>query len=299
MYLREIFHDIETNGPQPLKKGDTIKVYHGFRDYNQALEVAKYGLSGATKVPRVYSYESDNNPKGLFVSSKFEPTKQFAAGYKLTVVMEFVADYSELEAPIWPGGSWTGYGGYSKYWGHGIEGRRNRNQARKELSKKYETPDEYTPEWVKLSDDPYKAELLMSGSEPQALFVGHLNPKRISAFYVREVKNQEYASDWTRMSREEFMEKYTEQMDKSYKSQHKYKVFNPDDDFDPEVFMKGLADTFPRSDVRKNLSYMWKYVMADKNKVQAFKDHFGQELWPKQMPAAFNWLKREFKNEGS
>lgn len=293
MLLRELFHDIEIGEPQPLKKDDTIRVFHGFRDYNQALDVAKHGLSGADKVPRVYSYESDNNPKGLFVSSRFNASKQFAAAYKLAVIMEFVADYSELEAPIWPGGSWTGYGQYSQYWGHGAEGRRKRNLARKEKAKEYEQPDEYRPEWVNLSDDPYKAELLLQGSEPQALYIGHLNPKRIVAFYVREIQNQEYKTDWIKLTREEFMERY--QVDKDYRSKMKYKLFEPDEEFDPDLFIQRIQSQFKISDAKDTIKRMWDMVKKDKYRLAVFRDTFGQELWPKQMPAAFNWMKRTFK----
>ena len=50
-------YDTETS---PLKAGDTITVYHGYNDYNNAILTAKYGISGAEKANRVYSYEFDN-----------------------------------------------------------------------------------------------------------------------------------------------------------------------------------------------------------------------------------------------
>lgn len=298
MLLRELFHDIDQDDLKPLKKDDTIRVFHGFNNHNTALLVAKKGLSGAQKVPRVYSYESDNNPKGLFVTGKFKVAAEFVGSYKLAVIMEFVADYSELEAPVWPGGSWTGFGGYSQYFGWGPEGRRKRHQTRKDTEKSYKDNKE-NPEWVSLSDNPHMADMLLNKGESQALFVGHLNPNRIVAFYVKPVKDLVFQGDWVKLSRDEFLEKYQQELDPKHNDENKYKMFSPDENFSPEVFKERLLTRFGSKtsmDLDNILGSMWNRIKQDQHKMQMFQQYIGMYLWPKQMPAAFNWFKREYKN---
>lgn len=295
MRLRELYHDIEINKEQPLKKGDVVRVFHGFNNHQEALIVAQKGLSGAQKVPRVYSYESDNNPKGLFVTGQFKIAEKFVGSYKLSVIMEFDASYEELEAPVWPGGSWTGYGQYSQYWGWGSEGRRKRNAARKDIKSKYDS-DQDAPEWIKLSDDPYMADLLLNSSESQSLFVGHLNAKNIKAFYVRPIENLVYTSEWIKLSRKEFLDKYLSNIDPKHENKIKYKMFDPDESFSPELFKQRLNAKFPGAmDLDDTLSRIWQRVKNDKHKIQMFDQYFGMYFWPKQMPAAFNWFKKEFR----
>lgn len=299
MLLRELLAEIHHvyGTEEPLKKGDTITVYHGYNNYNDALLAAKHGLSGGVKVPRVYSYESDNNPKGLFVTPKFKTATEFSGGYKLSVILEFDADLSELEAPVWPGGSWTGFGGYSQYFGWGAEGRAKRNKARKEIEKTA-GKDEYAPEYVKVSDNPHLADMLLNKGEPQALYVGHLNPNRIKAFHVRELNDDRtWKGEWTSYSREEFLQKYSELEDKKHKprSEYEYKMFSPDEEFSGELFKQRLQEKFKGSlNLDGALANMWKMVSNDKYKASNFKETFGKYLWPKQLPAAFNWLKRTY-----
>ena len=45
-----------------LKDSDYIRVFHGFRDMEDAIAACRYGISGKSRVGRVYSYEADNNP---------------------------------------------------------------------------------------------------------------------------------------------------------------------------------------------------------------------------------------------
>jgi hypothetical protein len=295
MLLRELFHDIEVDDQQPLKKGDTVRVFHGFNNYNDAILAVKYGLSGAQKVPRVYSYESDNNPKGLFVTGKFKTAASFAGSYKYGVIIEFTADYSELEAPVWPGGSWTGYGGYSQYFGWGPEGRRGRAKARKDAEDNARS-DKYNPEWVTLSDNPHLADMMLNKGETQALFIGHLNPNRITTVYVKVYENHIANGDWIKLSSNEFLEKYGNDIDPKHKNENRDKVFAPDEDFNPELFKERLGAKY-----NKTLNFddvfgrMWKHIKTDKHKQMMFNQYFDMYVWPKQKPGLFNWLKRTYK----
>jgi len=295
MLIRELFHDIEVDGNQPLKKGDTIRVFHGFNNYNEAILAVQYGLSGAQKVPRVYSYESDNNPKGLFVTGKFKTAASFAGSYKYAIIIEFNAEYDELEAPVWPGGSWTGYGGYSQYFGWGPEGRRGRSKARKDAENAAKT-DKYNPEWVTLSDNPHLADMMLNKGETQALFIGHLNPKRISTVYVKEYENFVANGDWVKMTRDEFLSNYANQFDEKHKTNHKDKMFAPDENFNPELFKQRLLAKYNKGmDLDDVFRRMWQHVKTDKHKQSMFNQYFDMYVWPKQKPALFNWLKNTYK----
>jgi hypothetical protein len=103
---------------EPLKDNDTIRVYHGFNDFDDAIIAVKYGLSGKEKARRIYSYEANNNPYGLFVTLDFEKAKDFSHPRKdgTVVVFELNVKVSDLEAPVWPGGAFTTPGQYSQYW---------------------------------------------------------------------------------------------------------------------------------------------------------------------------------------
>lgn len=296
--LSEIHHDYRNlnydTKTSPLKAGDTITVFHGYNDYNNAILTAKHGLSGAEKANRVYSYEFDNNPKGLFVTPNFKVASQFISGYKIAVIIEFDAHLSELEAPAWPTGGWVGYGGYSQNWGWGAQGRAARRQAQKKLSAQHKD-DPQNPESVRLSDDPYLANMMLSSGESQALYIGHLNPTRIKAFHVKEFdSNRVPTSDWNTLSRDEFLSKYEELLDPK-KSKKSFKMFNPDDEFDPEVFLNKMSAEMKISNVYETLIRIAKYVFTDQHKMTQFQQYLGNYLWPKQIPAAFNWLKREYK----
>lgn len=53
---------------EPLKRGDTVRVFHGFDNVTEAIIAARYGISGQLRPARKYSYEANTNPKGLFVT---------------------------------------------------------------------------------------------------------------------------------------------------------------------------------------------------------------------------------------
>lgn len=294
--INEIHHQlrIEKEPTEPFKTEDTITVYHGFRDIEDAVLIAKYGTSGAKRANRVYSYEFDNNPYGIFVSPYLNTAKDFGS-----VVFEFDAKMSELEPPVWPGGTWTGQGGLSQYWGHGREGKAKRSTAQKLLRQKYR--EEENPEWIRNSDDPLLANTLGGIGEPQALFVGHLNPNRIKKVHLRDYdrKTNSYTSDWYSISAKEFLEKKSsDEYEKSEKIHDvRSKAFEPDEKFNGETFVKRMSEKYNgKINVEHSLGNMWKvYVLNSKtNRGQMFKQHFNMYLWPKQMPDAFNWFKKKY-----
>ena len=87
----------------PIKETDKIRVYHGFSQFRNGLLAAKYGITGKERAKRVYSYESGNNPKGLFVTTDFKVAKEFSSGTPF-VIVEFDTLYNNLESPTWVGG---------------------------------------------------------------------------------------------------------------------------------------------------------------------------------------------------
>ena len=295
--INEIHHVLKRGQEpdSPFEKEDTITVYHGFRDIDDAILVAKYGTSGAKRANRVYSYESDNNPKGLFVTPDLETAKEFGS-----VVFEFDSNMSELEPPVWPSGGYTVQGGYSQYWGHGREGRAKRASRQRDLRLQHKS-DERNPEWIKQSDDPLLAMTLAGMGERQALFVGHLNPKRIKRVYLRDFdrKTYTYTSDWYSLSPKEFLEKYpSDEYEKNEKFRDtKDKVFEPDEKFDGETFIERMSKRYGgRINIEESLGNIWEaYVLDSKtNKGHAFNQQFKMFLWPKQIPDAFNWFKRKY-----
>src|SRR5882672_11349947 len=84
---------------QPLKSKDTLRVFHGFHSFRDAYRAAIYGLTGRERADRRYSYEFDNNPHGLFVTLSLKAAREFTGSYEDQVIMEFVANESDLEAP--------------------------------------------------------------------------------------------------------------------------------------------------------------------------------------------------------
>lgn len=169
---------------QPFKAGDTVRVFHGFYALSDAIIAAKVGLSGAERADRRFSYEFNNNPKGLFVTLKLSVAEEFA--FKGPII-EFVAAWTDLEAPVWPGNGYTVQGQVALYFGGGATGRADRRRRHRELSADVQQQIVRNPEHlqhVAQSDDPYRAYLLSSGREYQALYIGHLEPQAIAAKYA-------------------------------------------------------------------------------------------------------------------
>lgn len=295
--LLEIHHDygdIDYNTKfQPIKSGDTVKVFHGYRDLSDAVSAARYGLSGKMKADRNYSFEFDNNPYGLFVTLNLVSAEKFASGsVHDQVIMEFVANVDELEPPVWPGGGYTVQGQMAQYFGHGGSGKVARKQAQADREN-----DDYQPEHVLQSDKKYLSSLMTSG-EYQALYVGHLSPDRITGFMVRPGgKNFHYKAPWERLTREEFIERYGRVKPKreDYSSE---RIYGPNDDFNGDEFLKRMAEKNDTTvdQVDSYLRNFWRYVSGGQNRSGTFADQMKSYIWPKQVRPAIFWMKDRYKN---
>ena len=240
--------DIDNN--EPLRDNESIVVYHGYSKFDEAILAAKFGLSGKERAKRIYSYESGNNPKGLFVSVDFGTVeRQFAHG---GVIVEFSTKVSDLEAPVWVGGrSYFVQGEYTKSF-------KDDDERQQQQLANRETHGESEYEAISNSDRPELAWALFEGPEKQALFTGDLNPNMIRIFWVNERLKNDRRTDgqWERLSRKEFLKRYDN--DKELKTtQHQYsndkepsysedyyskqsKWFQPAEDFNIDVFKARL-----------------------------------------------------------
>ena len=288
---------------KPLKKNDTFRVFHGFYLMSDAVHTAKYGLTGAEYADRRYSYESNNNPKGLFVTLKLDVAKEFSS----QVIIEFVAREDELEPPVWPGGGYTVQGQMAQYFPHGAAGRAARAARRKESGKETENSIRKNPNDMKhvmFSDDRYKAMLLFASREHQALYMGHLNPSRISAFWVSDQPQRDgkYAT-WSRLSVQDFLEKYgTKEEKRSYEKDVSRRVFAPEDNFDPELFKERITKAIRSNSEDANpdelMRDIYNFYLKDGQgrRVERFQQVMHHYLWPKQLGPALRWIVKNYSN---
>jgi len=295
------------NITEPFKEDDILTVYHGFNDFDEAYSAVVNGLSGKERVPRRYSYESNNNPYGLFVSLDRKTVEEFTGSYGIAVIAEIKAKYSDLESPVWPGGSYTVQGGYSQYWSvNNLEKEREqqrlknreeiRNKAKEQIEKnrQFGRPDD---QYVSIyhSDRPELAASLL-GAEYQALFVGHLNPGDIEYLWVREPASDGYHhinDPFIRMSRDEFLEKFSNyELDKKssvYDRIYHRKIFLPNEEFDPDKFVNYMIEKY-----NLDIDYLKEVIIS--NTDYTAKLYF----WPKQIPGFLEWVEeiKDEKNNG-
>jgi hypothetical protein len=234
----------------PLYDNETIRVYHGFNKYEDAIIAAKFGLTGQEKAIRIYSYESNNNPNGLFVTLDYETAKKFtypSGDRGIVVVMELSVKVGDLEAPVWPSGSYTVQGQMSQYWKDSEDRKINGT-----LKARVEASNSAIP-FVRDSDRPEVAAALI-GNERQALFVGNINPNMIKAIFFGESGRHGYSPDrLERISRQEFLNKFeTHEPERDYRGGYtdkgeqyhkkKERIFKPNDDFNMEIFNKECVE---------------------------------------------------------
>jgi hypothetical protein len=214
---------------KPLKDTETIRVYHGFYSYETALEVLKKGLSGKERARRIYSFESGNNPYGLFVTVDFESATKFASS---GIIIEFSTKVSDLEAPVWVGGrSYFVQGEYTKSFKDLDEREQQRLLNRQRAG---ESPYDS----ISKSDRPELAETLFDNAERQALYIGDLNPNMIKRVWYNETRHIKRLINgpWEKYSVKEFL---------NYKKENKGKKgkrieFYPNDNFTIEKFSSFL-----------------------------------------------------------
>ena len=284
-YHHEYSNDHEAT--EPFKKGDTVRVFHGFDSTIEAIEAARHGLSGKLKARRKHSYENSTNPKGLFVTINKKTAQDFAGE---GCVIEFIAKFEELSAPVWPEGSYGTQGQYMPTFKNNIERIKTKKIAEKETSQG-ENPDV-----IKSSDNPYLAKILFASTEYQSLFVGDLNPEKIIYFY-------EYNNNWQKSSLKEFLNKHKDvdlESSKSYKEKndmlkHEQKLFKPEEEFDGEKFIAELEKKFTYGNMKKTLQDIWITISKSNNVKAEFIHTFHYFLWPKQYVKALLWLEANFK----
>ena len=80
---------------KPLMNNDTIRLYHGFNSPELLAEILTRGISGDRRIYRQYSYENNNNPKGLFSTPSIKTAKEFG-----DYIIEFHSRVGDLESPI-------------------------------------------------------------------------------------------------------------------------------------------------------------------------------------------------------
>ena len=294
---------------EPMEKGDKFRVYHGFYNFTDAVNVALHGLSGGMRIGRVYSYESENNPRGLFVTLNLDKAQKDFAGGQKGVVMEFVADERELEPPVWPSGSYTVQGQMAPYFYEDPRGARIARQDAKRRAEEEAKKSQY--DVYSQSHRPGLAWTLFSGREMQALFVGNLNPERIERFWIQvpepEKTYRSILSDWKPMTREEFLAEFGQ----DFKAQGvadeyaQYRLLQPEDEFDTDKVIKSFNQEYNKDvDSEKKLYDEFIGSLVHGPVMGTFKDRsklvsrFGQYIWPKQMPGLVKWVRKMFKKHG-
>jgi len=235
-----------------LKDSDTVRVYHGFNNYEYAVTAAKFGFSGKEKAKRIYSYEANNNPHGLFITLDLFTAKKFIypRGDKgICVIFELNVKVSDLEAPVWPNGSYTVQGQLAKFWKDDEDRYKNGTLKAREGAK-----IEYSDSsFVMNSDRPELAATLV-GNERQALFMGDINPNMIKSVWYGEGGKFGYSPQkYERISIKEFLNKFKNfepeknhggGMSNSEKDFYdkKMMISNPNDEFSMEKIDKYLKD---------------------------------------------------------
>lgn len=179
---------------EKLMNDETIRVYHGCDDVQDALIFARYGVSGKSKVSRKYSYENGMNSNGLFVTTDFYVAKDNFS--RSGVIIEFSAHVSDLDTPVW--------NNQDSYFGVNSNPIPFKNRDEREKQKHQYNIDASQSEYdyIKNSDNPALAKMIFLNHEHQALFVGDLNPNMIKRFWVK-VNNQ-----WIKLSRKDFIKRF-------------------------------------------------------------------------------------------
>lgn len=170
-------------------------MFHGFNKLDDAVYTLTHGLSGKQKARRIYSYESGNNPKGLFVTIDFNIAEKFTSG-KEKVIIEFSTKISDLEAPVWVGGrSYFIAGEYTKSF-KDMDEREQQQLINRQIAS--DSPD---PK-ISKSDRPELAQTIFDNPEHQALYIGDLNPNMIKRVWIKQ------NNTWYHMKPQQFLKKH-------------------------------------------------------------------------------------------
>lgn len=159
---------------EPLQDNDTIRVYHGNSNPEALIVAITKGLSGDKKVFRTHSYENDNNPNGMFVTPDIKTAKKFGH-----YIIEFHVKLKDLEAPVWPSGSYTVQGQPSSQWDNDGDRKAAQEREREEQSKSKH-------DYISQSSKPEVIAKLFHGGERQALFMGDLDRNSIRSIWISD-----------------------------------------------------------------------------------------------------------------
>jgi hypothetical protein len=262
---------------EPLKDSDIIRVYHGFNNVDDLFYTLEMGLSGKDRAKRIYSYETNNNPRGLFVTISLDVAKDFG-----NYIIELHSPVRELEAPLWPGGSYTVQGQMAQYFSSEEDREETRLKRREDAKNAKEAS-------IRNSDRPELAELLFSG-EQQALFTGDLNNNSIRAIWVNTTPERSGRfSNYKRMSAKQFLKEYSHLKEKkrNYYDRNYNRFFSPREKFDPETF-------FSRVEKEYNTD---KFKISRENILNDFSDLNENQLlkyfWPNQIKDAIKFFSRK------
>lgn len=163
---------ITSDDREPLRDTDTIRVYHGASEIDTLYTALTRGLSGDMRAMRRFSFEANNNPRGLFVTPDLRTAKEFG-----DYVLELHVRVADLEAPVWPGGGFAVQGQMAGMFGDDEERNRTAADQRAQASRSQF-------DFVRASDRPDVAMWLMVAGERQALFTGDLNANSIRAVWI-------------------------------------------------------------------------------------------------------------------
>lgn len=280
---------VYTKSKDPIKETDKLRVYHGFNRKDDALAAVKYGLSGAGRAKRIYSYESVNNPNGLFVTIDFGVAKRFCHS---GVILEFDTLVSNLDTPVWAGqdnyfvpGQMTG--------AFKNDEERTAEQLRKRKKYTEKDPEDYYKsdmgQRVSKSDRPELAYSLLGGGELQALFVGNLNPNNIKYvwFHHELYYNRRTVGDFVRMTRSEFLKMVKEDLEKNL-SGKSYNNDNP---------VYNASEKFFKPDEDFTIEKLTTILSKKKYDVEAYLKHYGKDdyslsrdFYPKQIKQLRKYL---------
>lgn len=215
--------------PEPLRDSDTIRVYHGTNDLDFVVGSLKFGATGGKKIPRIYSYENNNNPRGIFVTPDIKVAKEFGP-----YIIEFHARVGDLEAPVWPDGMFTVQGGMSGVFRDESEREAERMRKRTEWA-----ADENAN--IRNSDRPELAATLYLFGERQALFVGDLNKNSIRAIW-KTVDPTRVRQPYVRYSPSEFLKLEDQIQNQEKASEYESKAVMPRDRLTFDSFMDKFVD---------------------------------------------------------
>lgn len=243
---------------QPIRDSDTVRVYHGTSDLDFVISAIKYGATGSSYAKRRYSYEANNNPKGIFVTPDLSVAKNFGP-----YILEFHTRVRDLEAPVWPGGSFTSPGQLSGIFDSEDDREQERLRQRMRWSQ-----SEY--EFVRNSDRPELAALFLMGGERQALFTGDLNRNSIRAIWASTDPSR-INQPHRRMSTGDFMDAYDADTSSDVMRSAKKKLVAPRDDVSGEEFIELVTSRFRSVDRQEAISIFKKspqtikdYVWSDR-----------------------------------